>query len=198
MVDRTCSRWLRILRVVLGGTLLTLALALTFPARSAVALAKRPSHQSKRRAPQPRVMPVNMPNSASKVRPPAGFHTDVLMPLEEGQKGLQRQVEFLTGMTQRRSDTLARRIASFADQLYPLASAVQQVTATQQLLTATVRSVRVLLVIIVGLLLVLCGAVFLFLYQLKQLGGSRFYDRKQVAKPHRPDETFDPQWKVSS
>src|SRR5207248_3181273 len=141
--------------------------------------------------------PVKMTNSVSKVRPPASFHTDALMPLEEGQQGLQRQLEFLTGMTQRRSDNLARRIDSFADQLYPLASAVQQVTATQQLLTATVRSMRVLLVIIVGLLLVLCGAVFLFLYQLKQLGGSRFYDRRQAAMPHTPDKAFDPQWKVS-
>ena len=197
MVDRKSSRSLRLRRILLVGALLTVALALTCPTNSTAVQPKRVSPQPRGPAPQSRVTPAKMTNGVSKPRPSPNFHRD-MMPLEEGQKGLQRQLESLTGMTQRRTDILARRIDSMAEQLFPLSSAIQQVTGTQQLLTATVRSMRAWLMIIMGLLLIVCIALVSLAYELKQLARPRLRDRKEIESAGGPDETFDPQWKVSS
>jgi predicted PurR-regulated permease PerM len=200
MVDKKCSRPLRVHFVLALGALLTVIFTFMFAAISTAAQAKRTSPQTKGQAPQSRPLSAKMNKVASKPRPSPSFHRDVLMQLEEGQRGLQRQLESLTGTIQRRTDNVARRIDSMADQLDTVPSAIQQLTTTQQLLTATVRSMRLLVVIIMGLLLVVGSALALSLYRLKQFGGSRLKDGKplSVATANAPDEGFEPQWKVSS
>lgn len=199
MVDKKCSRSLSISRVFFVGALLTGALALTCPANSTAAPARRASAQSKGPGSRSRAISVKTTKDASRPRLPASFNRDVLMQLEDGQKGLQRQLESLTGVTQRRTDNLARRIDSIAEQLYQSSSAIQQTMATQQLLTTSVRSMQRLLVIIMGLLLVLCTAVALSLHRLKQVGGHPLKDRQRLgATSDVSNEGFEPQWKVSS
>jgi hypothetical protein len=119
--------------------------------------------------------------------------------LEEGQKGLRKQLESLTSATQRRSDALEQRMDTLTGQLNRLASAQQRLGGTE-LLTAAVRSMRLLLIIGVGLVLLLCGALFFSIYQLKQFGEFLLKDRKQIDAAIReaPNEEFEPGWKVSS
>ena len=193
MVHTTRSSHPRAHLVFLVGVVLAVALAITPQARSTVAQSKSASSRSKG-AP---AVSLKMTKTASK---PASLHRDLLMHLEEGQKGLQRQLESLTGTTQRRTDDLDRRIDTLTGQLSRLASAQQQSTATQQTFTAAIRSMRLLLMIIVGLLLILCGALFFFVYQVKQIGGFVLKDRNQIGATtgEAPDETFEPEWKVSS
>jgi len=54
--------------------------------------------------------------------------------------------------------------------------------------------------IIAGLQLILCGALFFFGFQLKQFGGSMMKDRKQIdaVTKEAPDGAFEAQWKVGS
>jgi hypothetical protein len=82
-------------------------------------------------------------------------------------------------------------------QLNRLASAQEQSTVTQQLLTATIRSMRLLLMIMVGLLVVLCAAVFFFVFQLKHFGGSQPEDRKQIDADIReaPERGLEARWR---
>jgi hypothetical protein len=92
------------------------------------------------------------------------------------------------------------RIDSLIGQLNRLASAQQQITGTQQLLAATIRSIRLLLAVVVGFLLILCGALLFGVYQLKQFGALPLKDLKQIGGTpvDAPDQAFESQWKVSS
>ena len=179
------------------GALLTMALAITAQARSTVAQAKSASSRTNGAPPEAKAASPRMTKTARKPRPFASPHRDLLMHLEEGQKGLQRQLESLTGATQRRSDALERGIDTLTGQLNRLASAQEQSAVTQHLLTATIRPMRLLLMIMVGLLLVLCGAVFFFVLQLKHLGGSQPDDRKQIDADisETPESGLEARWK---
>jgi predicted PurR-regulated permease PerM len=192
MIHTTRSSHPRAHLVFLVGVFLAVALAITPQARSTVAQSKSAASRSK----SPPAVSLRMTKTASK---PASLHRELLMHLEEGQKGLQRQLESLTGSTQRRTDDLDHRIDTLTGQLSRLASAQQQSIGTQQLLTATIRPMRLLLMIIVGLLLILCGALFFFVYQFKRFDRSQVKEHTLISAPTgEPDETFEPQWKVSS
>ncbi len=127
------------------------------------------------------------------------IHRDLLN-LEEGQRGLQRQLEGMSSATRRRTDDLEQRTDSLTNQLNRMTAIQQQNAAAQESLTAIMRSMRMLLVIIAGLLALLCGALFLFRYRLKHSSGFELKDARQIgASPgERPDQSFEPQWKVSS
>jgi hypothetical protein len=174
-----------------------MALAMTAQARSTVAQAKSASSRTNGAPPEAKAASLKMTKTARKSRPFASPHRDLLMHLEEGQKGLQRQLESLTDTTQRRSDDLERGIDTLTGQLNRLASAQEQSTVTQQLLTATIRSMRLLLMIMVGLLVVLCAAVFFFVFQLKHFGGSQPEDRKQIDADIReaPERGLEARWR---
>jgi len=193
MQTRTLSRPGAHLVFVLGA-LLTVALATTVPQ------AKSSASQTKGTAPKAKVAPSKTTKIASKSHPAGSLNRDLLIHLDEGQKGLQRQLQTLTGTTQRRTDELNRRIDTLTDQLQRLASSQQRSSATQQLLTATIRSMHRLLIIIVGLLVGLCSALFFFVFQLKQIRAASLLKDKQIDPDIReaPDGAFDAHWKVGS
>jgi uncharacterized protein YndB with AHSA1/START domain len=181
------------------SALMTVSLAITTHARSTIAQAKGTSSRTKGSVEAKAVSP-KMTKTATKPLPSVSIRSDLLRHLEEGQKGLQRQVESLTGMTQSGTDHLLQRIDSLNRQLNWLASTQQQSMAGQLLLTATIRSMRMLLMIIVALLLVLCGMLFFLAYRLQQFAGSVLNDGKQIGESAKdaPDGAFEAQWKVSS
>jgi predicted PurR-regulated permease PerM len=170
----------------------------------AVALAATPqgtsaASQTKGVAPHTKTMPSMANEIASKPRPAASNGRDLLVRLDGKQKELQRQLQTLTGTIQRRSDELDRRIDTLTNQSQRLASAQQLSMQMQQRLTATVRSMQRLLIIIVGLLLVICGALVFFGFQAKQFGlGSLFKKRRRIdaARTEAPDRALETQWKV--
>jgi ABC-type Fe3+-siderophore transport system permease subunit len=198
MVQTRYSSRPRSHHVFLVGALLTLSLALTSHASGTVAEAKAAPSRTRGTTRQAKTVSPTMIKTAG-TRPSAGLHRDLLN-LEEGQTGIQRQLENLTSETRRHTDALARRIDSLMGQLNRLASAQQQITGTQQLLAATIRSIRMLLVVIVGFLLVLCGALLFGVYQLRQFGALRLNDLQQIGRApvDAPDRAFESQWKVSS
>jgi hypothetical protein len=138
-------------------------------------------------------------NKTAGARPFVGLHRDLLN-LEEEQKGLQRQVEILTGVTRSRTAELEQQTDKLTTQLNRFAASQQQGAAAQQLLTATIKSMRLLLMIIVGLLLVVSGAVIFLVRQLKPSGGLELKDHRRITTPTEQagDEAFEPQWKVNS
>jgi len=149
MINAKPLSWRKVHLVFLVGALLSVSLATKSQARSTEAQAK-----------------------------PTRLSVSTQAALEEGQKGLQRQVESLTGMTQSRADHMQQLIDSLTRQLNGLASTQQEIKAGQQLLTSTSRSMLLLSTIIVALLLVLCGVLFFLAYRLEQFGGSVFKDSK--------------------
>jgi hypothetical protein len=180
------------------GVFLAAALAITLPARGEVVQAKSVSLRTKgvHREAKAESLKVAKPVNS----PLPGLHRDVLT-LEEGQKSLQRQFEIMIGAEHRRAADLDRQIGTFDGQLTRLASQQQDLTTTQQRLTGTVHSLLVFLVIISVLLILLCGALFLFIYQSAQFRGFRFRERRQISPPpsEAPDRAaYDPQWKVGS
>jgi hypothetical protein len=180
------------------GALLTLALAIARGASGSVAQAKSESSRTKGTAPEAKAVSLKGTRTAGS-HPFASLYHD-LSNLKEGQKGIQGQIETLAGATQRRHNELEQRIDSLTNQLTRLASAQKESTATEQLLTATIRSMRLLLGVIVGLLLFACGALLFVVSRLKQFGSLPVNNLKQVgaAPEEAPDEAFPPQWKVSS
>ena len=198
MLQRRYSIRVRAHHVFLVGALLTLSLASTPHASGTVAQAKGAPSRTRGTTRQAKTGSPTMIKTAG-TRPSASLHRDVLN-LEEGQKSVQRQLESLTSETRRHSDALASRIDSLTGQLNRLASAQQHITETQQLLAATIRSMRLLVVIIVGFLFVLSGALLFGVYQLKQFGALPLKDLQQTGRApvDPPDQAFESQWKVSS
>lgn len=178
------------------GAFLTVTLGLTLQANGAIAQVKGASSRSNAPTREPKSLSAKMVKPVTNPLPI--LHRDLLN-LEEGQKGLQRQLESLTGATRRHADELAR-IDTLTDQLNRLASQQQQSTAMQQLLAVTIRSTRLLLMIILGMLLMLSGALLFFAYQVRQFGGFQLKDQKQIgaATSDAPDGAFEQQWKVGS
>ncbi len=187
----SCCRGANLVLVVVA--LLTAALATTPVAKSTAAQSKSAFAHTKGMAPRATIAPLKTISTASNPQRFASVNRALFIHLEEGQKGLQNQLQTLTSTTQRRTDELVRRIGTLTDQL-------QRLAATQQLLTATARSMQLLLMIIAGLQLILCGAMFFFGFQLKQFGGSMMKDRKQIdaVTKEAPDGAFEAQWKVGS
>src|SRR5216683_4366289 len=165
----SCCRGANLVLVVVA--LLTAALATTPVAKSTAAQSKSAFAHTKGMAPRATILKTI--STASNPQRFASVNRALFIHLEEGQKGLQNQLRTLTSTTQRRTDELVRRIGTLTDQL-------QRLAATQQLLTATARSMQLRLMIIAGLQLILCGALFFVGFQLKQFGGSMMKDRKQI------------------
>jgi hypothetical protein len=191
------SRRSRVRLAPFAGVFLAVALAITSQAGSEGAWAKNESSRAKGTRPEAKGASVKTAKPVNNPFP--SLHRDLLT-LEEGQKNLQRQLENLIGATHRRSGGLEQQIDSFNGQLSRLALQQQELTKTQQLLTSTIRSTRLLLMIISGLLLVVCGVLIFFVYQVKQFGGFRSRERKQIsaAPGEAPDRALEPQWKVDS
>jgi hypothetical protein len=180
------------------GVFLAAALAITSQAGGEVVQAKSVSLRMKGAHREAKAGSLKVAKSVNNPLP--GLHRDLLT-LEEAQKSLQRQFEIMIGADHRRTADLERQIGSFDSQLIRLASQQQELTTTQQRLTGTVHSLLVFLVIISVLLVVLCGALFLFIYQSTQFRGFRFRQRKQIspAPSEAPDRAeYDPQWKVGT
>ena len=179
------------------GTFLAAILAVTSQAGSAVVQAKSISSRGKGTHPEAKAASVKVSKPVNNPFP--GVHRDLLT-LEDGQKSVERQLESVISATRRRSDDLERQIGSFNGQLSRLALQQQDLTTTQQLLTGTIRSMRLLLMIISGLLTLLCGVLFFLVYQIRQFDGFRFRERKQIspAPSAAPDRAYEPQWKVGS
>jgi hypothetical protein len=182
----------------LVGTLLIAAIVLTAKPGNTVAPAKSASSRTKHTGAETKAVSPKIIKTGS-THPTANLHRDLLN-LEEGQKGLQRQLETLNDATRRHANDLERQIDNLTSQLKPLVSAQQQVTEKQQALTATIRSMERLLMISVGFLLILCGALFFFVYQLKQIVRSplRKSGQMDTETGKVPDHEFERQWKVSS
>jgi ABC-type Fe3+-siderophore transport system permease subunit len=179
--------------VLVAAALLTAALATAPLAKSTAAQTKSAFAHTKGTAPRTTIAPLKTISTASKAQRFSNVNRALFIHLEEGQKGLQNQLQTLTGTTQRRTDELVRRIDTLTDQL-------QRLAAKQQLLIATTRYMQLLLMIIAGLQLILCGALFFFGFQLKQFGGSMLKDRKQIDTVTReaPDGASEVPWKVGS
>ena len=180
-------------RVLVVAALLTAAFATAPPANSTAAKFKRAFVHTKGTASRATIPPLKTIGTVSKPQGGANVNRALFIHLEEAQKDLQNQLRTLIGTNQRRTDELVRRIDSLNDQLQPLA-------ATQKLLTGTTRSMQLLLLIIAGLQLILCGVLFFFGFQLKQFGGSMTKDREQIDAVTResPDRALEAQWKVGS
>jgi hypothetical protein len=198
MVQTSCLSRTRAHHGFFVGALLTLAVAIALGPSGSVAQAKSVSSRTKGTTPEAKAVSLKSTRTADS-HPFASLHHELLN-LKEGQKGLHGQIEGLTGATQRRHNELEQRIDSLTNQLTRLISAQQESTAKEQLLTATIRSMRLLLRVIVGLLLVVCGALLFLVYRLKQFGSFPVKDLKQVgaAPEEAPDEAIQSQWKVSS
>src|SRR5438309_6177243 len=96
---------------------------------------------------------------ASRPHPVSNPDHDLLMRIEENQKILQRQLIILNATTEHNADQLNRRIDSLTEQLQRLVSATQKRSdPTEQLLTVFQSAWR-LLRIVIGLLVVICGAL---------------------------------------
>jgi len=182
----------------LVGTFLMAANVLTARPGNTVAPAKSMSSRTKRTGAETKAVSPKIIKTGS-MHPTANLHRDLLN-LEEGQKGLQRQLETLNDATRRHANDLERQIDNLTSQLKPLVSAQQQVTEKQQALMASNRSMRPLLMISVGSLLILCGALFFFVYRLKPFGRSPQRKTEQMGTEtgEVPDHELEPQWKVSS
>jgi hypothetical protein len=179
------------------GAFLAAALAIASQASSEIVQAKNVPSRTKGTRPEAKAASVKVGRPVNNPFP--SLHRE-LMSLEEGQKSLQRQFESVMGATHRRTGDLERQIDTLNGQLSRLVLQQQELTTTQQLLTVTIRSMRLLLMIISGLLIVLCAALFFSVYQVKQLGGFRSRERKQIspAPSEAPDRAYEPQWKVGS
>jgi hypothetical protein len=173
--------------------LLTAALATTPLAKSTAAQSKSAFAHTKGTAPRATIAPLKTISTANKSQRVASVNRALFIHLEEGQKGLQTQLQTLIGTTQRRTAELVRQIDTLNDRL-------QRLAVAQQLLTATTRSMRLLLMIIAGLQLIFGGVLFFLGFQLKQFGGSMMKDRKQIdaVTKEAPDGAFEAQWKVDS
>jgi hypothetical protein len=198
MLKTRCLRCTRAHHVFFASALLTVALAITPQASGSVAQARSTPFPTKGTTEKGKPHSLKITQAATRPRPSGSLHRDLLMHIEDGQKSLQRQLENLTGITERRTDGLQRHINILTGRLDGLASAQEQSTATQQLLTVSMRSMRLLLMIVLGLLLVVCGSLSFFLYQLKQFGGFRLTEHKQSNAAEAPTEAFEAEWKVSS
>ena len=173
------------------------ALTITCQAGAEVVQAKSVSSRTKVTHPEAKAAPVKVGKPANN--PFSTLHHDLLT-LEEGQKGLQRQFDSVIGATHRHNGDLERQIITLNGQLSRSALQQQELTTTQQLLIGTVRLMRILLMIISGLLIALCAALFFSVYQVKRLGGFRTKEPKQInpLPSAAPDRTYEPQWKVGS
>jgi len=129
---------------------------------------------------------------ASRPHPVANPDRDRLMHIEENQKTLQRQFLILSATSERSADQLNHRIDSLTDQLQRQASSIEKRSDPTQLLTI-LQSTRRLQRFIIGLLIVLCGAVLFFGLQFKK---ARFLciSRKEVDET--PDAGTEARWKV--
>jgi hypothetical protein len=197
MVQTRCPNRSRARSAFFVGVLFTVAFTITARASDTVGHAKS-GYRAKDTAPGAKAASPAM-NKAAGVRPFAGLHRDLLN-LEEAHKGLQRQLEILTGATRRRAAELEQQTDKLTAELNRFAAAQQQDTVAQQLLTATLKSMRLLLMIIVALLLVLSGAVIFLVRQVKRSGGSELNEHRQIdaTTGQAANEAFEPQWKVNS
>lgn len=179
------------------GAFLAAAVAVTSQAGTAVVQAKSISSRAKGMHPEAKAAPVKVSKPVNNPFP--SVHRDLLT-LEDGQKSLERQLESVISATRWRTDDLERQIGTFNDQLSRLALQQQDLSTTQQLLTVTIRSMRLLLMVISGLLTVLCGVLFFLVYQVRQFDGFRFREGKQInpAPSEAPGRAYEPQWKVGS
>src|SRR5262249_25098269 len=115
------------------GVFLTFMCLATPSARSAVHPARTAGPHAKGAARHTPPLPAHPARLAHDVQPPANLQRDLLTRLEEGQKGLQSQLQVLAGATQQRANRLEHRLDSVSDDLQRLASAEQESVATQRL-----------------------------------------------------------------
>lgn len=197
MPHTQCSRPARVRRASFVGILLAVALAISSQAGSEIIQAKGVASRKKGAHPEATAVSVKAGRLVSN--PVPNLHRDLLS-LQEGQKNLQRQLEGFIGATSRRNSDLERQLQSFSGQLTRLTVQQQELTTTQHLLRGTVRSVGLLLMIVSGLLIILCGVLFFFVHQVRQFGEIRLKQPKQPTPvpAEVPDRAYEAQWKVGS
>jgi hypothetical protein len=201
MIFTISSRHIRVNRLFIVAGFLTFALTAMPHAGSAIAQSK--SARSHARSPAPHTKAAPSKKTKIVVNPAhsaASIDRDLLLRLETTEKELERHLQIQTETTQRLSDQLNHRIDILDDQLKRLGLMQRQSTEGQGHLMAAIRLIQWLSLIALGLVSVLCSAVFFFVFQRKLFGVGFFPERRMHidGKIEEDERGLEGQWKVGS